>query len=46
MEELAKQRTDQLPIRVFVDEGGRLKYAESRTLLFDRKGNLMTPEKE
>lgn len=34
---------DQLPIRVYADGLGRLKYLESRTYMFDRKGNFTTP---
>ena len=42
LEELINER-EQLPIRVFLDAGGRLKYWESRTYILDRKGNFMTP---
>lgn len=45
MEELVKERKklNQLPIRVYFDSFGRLKYFESRTFVFDRKGNFTTP---
>jgi hypothetical protein len=42
VEELIKDR-EQLPIRVFADPLGRLKYWETRTYMFDRRGNFTAP---